>query len=78
MSRRRPPARGAAQPQGRTVPCAYEDGLCSPRACIGCVPVAVQEILVKVTYTSGKDKGIELFLPVYPCEADAWREGVEA
>lgn len=39
---------------------------------------AMVQILVKVTYTQGKDKGIELFLPVYPCEGEGWREGVPA
>lgn len=35
------------------------------------------EILAKVTYTTGKDAGAELYLPVYPCRGDAWRAGVQ-
>lgn len=35
-------------------------------------------ITVQVTYTKGKDRGVSLHLPVYPCTSDAWREGVSA
>lgn len=36
------------------------------------------EVFVKVTYTVGKDRGVEVHLPVYPCHGDAWRRGVLA
>lgn len=35
-------------------------------------------LTVLVTYTKGKDRGVSLHLPVYPCEGDAWRSGVAA
>lgn len=35
-------------------------------------------ITVQVTYTKGKDRGCSLQLPIYPCEGDAWRKGIEA
>lgn len=36
------------------------------------------EVFVKLTYTEGRDRGVEVHLPVYPCRGDAWRNGVAA
>lgn len=39
---------------------------------------AAAEIFAKVVYTEGRDKGVELHLPIYPCRGDAWRAGIAA
>lgn len=36
------------------------------------------QIFVKVTYTTGRDAGVEVFLPVWPSPANAWRQGIAA
>ena len=33
-------------------------------------------VLVRLIYTRGKDRGMWLQLPVYPCAGEEWRVGV--
>lgn len=38
----------------------------------------MEEVLVRVTYTRGRDKGVSLYLPVWPSAPGAWRAGIAA
>lgn len=35
-------------------------------------------LTVQVTYTRGKDRGVSLHLPIYPCQDEGWRAGIAA